>query len=390
MRILGIVAEYDPFHRGHERHLRLAREMVQPDFTYVVLSGCFKQRGELAMLSPYDRAECALRCGADAVFSLPAVWTVRDAEHYALGAVALLKSLGITHLAFGMETFGGDGSREAGLARRAAELLENPAESLRKSLRAALQQGAGYPRAMSFALAEEDPEAAELASRPNSLLAVCYLRAILRLGGGIQPAVIPRNGSYHGETPDPGEPSASYIRDALRRGDYGHAFEAVPPISGEIIRRAFLEQRIPREEILDQLLIRRLREMDPEEAKLLPDVSEGLERRLLEAAARARTRKQLLEETVTRRYTRARISRICAAALLGVTRKDTERAPLPAEAVLLGLKRKPEMTALWKKGGVPVTSREHGEADLQAWRIRAQCTGEADTLPWTEKIVSVN
>ena len=57
MRILGIVAEYDPFHRGHERHLRLAREMVQPDFTYVVLSGCFKQRGELAMLSPYDRAE---------------------------------------------------------------------------------------------------------------------------------------------------------------------------------------------------------------------------------------------------------------------------------------------------------------------------------------------
>ena len=63
-RILGIVAEYDPFHNGHARHLRLARERVQPDFTYVVLSGCFKQRGEMAMLSPYDRAECALAGGA--------------------------------------------------------------------------------------------------------------------------------------------------------------------------------------------------------------------------------------------------------------------------------------------------------------------------------------
>ena len=104
MRILGIIAEYDPFHRGHERHLRLAREAVQPDFVYVALSGCIRQRGEPALLSPYDRARCALDAGADAVFAMPAEWTIRDAEHYALGGVALLKRLGATHLAFGAET----------------------------------------------------------------------------------------------------------------------------------------------------------------------------------------------------------------------------------------------------------------------------------------------
>ena len=70
MRILGIIAEYDPFHLGHARHLRLAREAVRPDYTYAVLSGCFKQRGEPALLSPYDRAACALAAGADRVVEL--------------------------------------------------------------------------------------------------------------------------------------------------------------------------------------------------------------------------------------------------------------------------------------------------------------------------------
>ena len=90
MKILGIVAEYDPFHRGHLYHLSEAVRRVAPDFVFVALSPCIKQRGELSLLSPVDRARCALTAGADAVFCLPACWTVRDAEHYALGAVSLL------------------------------------------------------------------------------------------------------------------------------------------------------------------------------------------------------------------------------------------------------------------------------------------------------------
>ena len=104
MRILGIVAEYDPFHRGHAWHLAEARRQVQPDWTLVALSGCIKQRGEFSLLSPHDRAASAVEAGADAVFELPLLWTVRDAEHYALGAVSLLAMLGCTHLAFGAET----------------------------------------------------------------------------------------------------------------------------------------------------------------------------------------------------------------------------------------------------------------------------------------------
>ena len=93
MKILGIVAEYDPFHRGHLHHITEAIRRASPDLVFVVLSPCFKQRGELALLSPSDRARLALEAGADAVFSLPVLWTVRDAEHYALGAVSLLSNL---------------------------------------------------------------------------------------------------------------------------------------------------------------------------------------------------------------------------------------------------------------------------------------------------------
>ena len=101
MSILGIVAEYDPFHNGHLHHLREAAAAVSPDAVLIALSGPFKQRGQASLLSPYARAESALEFGADAVLALPVCWTVHDAEHYALGAVSMLASLGATHLAFG-------------------------------------------------------------------------------------------------------------------------------------------------------------------------------------------------------------------------------------------------------------------------------------------------
>ena len=137
MAVLGIVAEYDPLHNGHLYHLSEAKSLVKPDLTYVVLSPCMKQRGDLPLLSPLDRARLALEAGADAVFALPVLWTVRDAEHYALGAVSLLASLGVTHLTFGAET------NDLPLLNKAAELLESPAPSLRSALKTGLSSGIG-------------------------------------------------------------------------------------------------------------------------------------------------------------------------------------------------------------------------------------------------------
>ena len=387
MKILGIVAEYDPFHNGHLHHLTEAKKQISPDLTYIALSPCVKQRGSLALLSPADRARCALEAGADAVFSLPVCWTLRDAEHYALGAVSLLSRLGATHLAFGAET------ADADLLGRAADLLENPPVRFDEAVKETLACGAGWPAAVSSALAGVLPEARGLLDQPNNILAVCYLRAIRRLALSLRPVVIRRAGSYHATDVTPGAPSASALREALLRGSYAQAYAAVPPYTAELLRRRFLEGRIPDEAMLDTLLLSGLRALTEDGYRRLPDLSEGMENALQAAARTAVSRNGLIDSLTGKRYPAARISRLCACALLDLTAEEISGAPLPENALLLGLRKNREMTARWKDLPIPVISsftewkKAAHPADLAAWRLWAQCCRMPDTLPFSEQIV---
>ena len=389
MKILGIIAEYDPFHNGHHYHMTESIRRVQPDLTFVALSPCLKQRGNLSLLSPSDRARCALNAGADAVFALPVCWTVRDAEHYALGAVSLLSSLGVSHLAFGAET------PDLNLLTRAAEALEHPVPSFTAALKEALAEGSGYPAALSKALSASLPEASGLLDLPNNTLAVCYLRAAIRLGRPLEPVIIPRAGSYHAAEIDARFPSASALREALVRGNYGAAFKAVPAFSAELLRRRFLERRVPDEEVFSALVLSRLRSMDDADYRSLPDLSEGMENALKKAASSVRSCRELIASLSGKRYPSARISRLCACAALGITGETLDTLSLPDHALLLGLRRRPEMTSGWKTLSIPVISsfpewkKAAHPADLAAWRLWAQCCHLADTLPFTEKTITL-
>ena len=104
MKITGIVAEYDPFHNGHAWQLAEARRRTGADAVVAVMSGFFTQRGDPACLSPMDRAACALEGGADLVALLPAAWSLRSAEGFALGAIRILQGLGAGAISFGTET----------------------------------------------------------------------------------------------------------------------------------------------------------------------------------------------------------------------------------------------------------------------------------------------
>ena len=389
MKILGIVAEYDPFHNGHLFHIREAQKKVAPDLTYIMLSPCIKQRGELSLLSPVDRARCALTAGADAVFCLPACWTVRDAEHYALGAVSLLSGLGVTHLAFGAE------NADPVTLQKAADILELPSPGFDSKLNEKLSSGAGWPSAVAAALSSVFPAADGLLDGANNILAVCYLRAIRRLGVSVHPVVIHRAGGYHDALIDPDAPSAAALREALLRGSYSDAFSALPAETCRILRRRFLDGCIPDTRIMDHLLLSRLRSMTDTDLSCLPGLSEGLENALRTAVPSARSRRELIASLTGKRYPAARISRICACALLGLTKSDIEDAPLPKNALLLGLRKNPEMTSLWKQSPVPVVSsftewkKKAHPADLAAWRLWVQCCRLPDTLPYTETIVTI-
>ena len=384
MLVLGIVAEYDPFHNGHLHHLRRAMESVSPSSVLIVLSGSFKQRGEVALLSPFARARCAVACGADAVFALPMLWTVRDAEHYALGAVSMLASLGATHLSFGAET------ADLPLLQRTADLLEDSPVQLRDVLRTALAEGKGYPAALAEAAGACIPESRSLLGHANNILAVCYLRAIRRLGLSLSPVVIPRAGSYRAEKADPYAPSASAVRDSLCRGDWG-ALSALPEASSSAVRSAFLARETPEQSRLDALLLNRLRAMTPAEASRLPDCPEGLDTALLNAARAAGSREEIISLLTTRRYSSARISRLCTYALLGITREQLENAPLPSAAMLLAIKKNPSLTGSWKNSTIQVLTpakwlEQAGATDLTAWRTWTLSCGLSASYPFTQKL----
>ena len=174
MRIVGVIAEYNPFHSGHAHQLRQAREAAHADAVVAVMSGCFVQRGDAAIVSPAIRAKMALLNGADAVILLPALWSVRDAEHFALGGVHLLTGLGCDALSFGAET------ADLPMLQAAVDALESP--DLPAAIQPHLSAGLPYPAALSAAMAEVAPAAARVLQSPNNTLGVCYLRALRRLG----------------------------------------------------------------------------------------------------------------------------------------------------------------------------------------------------------------
>jgi len=184
--IVGIICEYDPFHRGHARQFSLIRAQLPDALIVCLMSGCFTQRGMPALFSPAFRAKAALEAGADIVLELPTIAAVRDAENFALGGVGIFNRLGfISQLSFGTE------NPDLSLLGQIAHLLEHPDAVFQTALQQSLAQGKPFAAALGQA------DTAAVVSKPNNILAICYLRALDRLQSSILPLPVKRDGSYH-------------------------------------------------------------------------------------------------------------------------------------------------------------------------------------------------
>ncbi len=351
MKTIGIIAEYNPFHRGHEAQLRLLRERYGPDCALVIaLGGCFTQRGEAAVFSKYARAEAAVRCGADLVLEVSLPWAASSAEGFARGGVAVLRGLGsVEALAFGSE--GGD----LGRLQAVAALTGNA--GFDGLVREGLASGLGYAPARQRALEALAGEPLPELRQRNDILGVEYLRALKVQGGGLEPIILPRFGEF---------PPASELR---QRADF---LSALPEAAAEVFRREAALGRRSEPERLDAAILARLRSMRPEELRGLPGVSEGLEGRLKRAAAEAGTAEELVRLATTKRYPAARIRRIVLAALLGVP-AGLEKT-LPPYLRVLGLNGRGAALLRASSPSLPVITKPAG-GQGEVFELEARACG---------------
>ena len=328
MRVVGVVCEYNPFHRGHALHLARAREAAGADYTVCAMSGAVTQRGLFARHDKWTRARAALMGGADLVLELPARFACAPAPEFAAGGVALLGSLGVvTHLSFGCE------AEVLPLLERTAAVLREEPPAFRIALREGLDRGLSYPRAQAEAVQATlgEPDLAEAIARPNAALALEYLRA---LPPGVRPVPIAREGAdYHDEALQPLS-SATAVRAACARGDLTAAMEAMPFPEG--FARAEATGFVHAEEALTQALLYALRTTDAKALSRICGMDEGLQHLFLSAAQTAVTRDALILAVKSKRYTYARVLGLRGSArpLLAAI-KQRSALPLHARAARL-------------------------------------------------------
>lgn len=340
MRVCGVICEYNPFHNGHALHLRQARANAQAQWIVCVMSGCFTQRGEAAIVSKWTRAEMALRCGADVVLELPTLFAVRDAHRFALGGVSLLDALGIvTHLSFGSES--GDLDILQAQAKADVDL---------SLVRKGLSEGMTLARARGMAQGLN-------AGSPNDTLAIEYLRALGVIGSGITPLTIRREGGGYHDKALHALASATAIRAALLADE--DVYTAMPPQAYALLERLVQSGCLHPPQGLDTLLLATLRTMRPSSLAAIADVGEGLENRLLRAAQEAISRQTLITLAKCKRYTWSRLSRIATQAMLGITKQLAAQCPRPTYARLLGFRQeaRPLLAHMKEASSIPIVTR---------------------------------
>ena len=311
MRTVGIICEYNPLHRGHEKQLRQVRQLGG-DAIVCLMSGNYVQRGAPAILDKALRARAAIACGADLVLELPVTASLSSAEGFAREGVRLLGSF-CSELCFGAET------ADTALLEATAEALLS--DRFPPALRQQLDKGLSFPTARAKALEEMGLDASVL-DTPNNILGVEYCKAIQALGVRMKPLVIHRQGDYHAQQADTENPSATAVRQRMVAQN---PWEALVP---EDAYRLFAGASLHTLAAGERAVLARLRSMEDAEFEALPHGSEGLWRKLMHASRRCAGLEELAAEVKSKRYTRTRIDRMILCAFLGLRQQDLE-APAP-------------------------------------------------------------
>ena len=215
MKICGIIAEYNPFHNGHEYQLKEAKNLTGCDYVVVCMSGDFVQRGLPAVGDKYSRAKAALLAGADLVIELPTIYATASAEYFAKGSIGLLNRLGCDDICFGSE------NGDIKLLENTARAMDAASEKYDDEIFSYIKNGMSYAKALDEILTLHGRELGLefiMSPKANDKLGISYIRAINDLGSKMKPHAVKRLGdAYLDENGENSKmPSAMAIRGKLK------------------------------------------------------------------------------------------------------------------------------------------------------------------------------
>lgn len=347
MNVTGIIAEYNPFHRGHKYQINYCKKELQADYVIVVMSGDYVQRGTPALLPKHLRAEMALRCGADLVLEMPVSVSTASAETFAMAGVSILDNLHVVdQLCFGSEY-----GEVSALQELAAVLVKEPKE-YRVLLKTFLSEGLSFPAARSQALIEyfKDPhhfesddfdgiltpllnQIVQILNLPNNILGIEYCKALLRLDSSIRPVTLKRQGmGYHETFPDQQTASsslnfasASAIRNALKSGfGISEILGELPDNAALVLETAVNKKEFLLENDFSLLLQYCLLNETPESLIGYADMSKDLAARICNQINHFENFTQFTELLKTKELTYTRIQRALLHTILKIREQPKE------------------------------------------------------------------
>jgi cytidyltransferase-like protein len=338
MEIIGIIAEYNPFHNGHLYQINKIKEMYPDSIIVVVMNGNFSQRGEACIIDKYKRCEIALKNKVDLVIELPFVFGVQSADIFAHGAMYLLNELKVEKLVFGSET------NDISLLTKLANIQINNSDYENK-VKEYMNNGYNYPTSMSKALKDLSNIKIE---KSNDLLGLSYIKEIIKNNYNITPISIKRTNDYNSKVLNYNISSASSIREAINNNI---DIKNHVPIYDSYFDEVHLNnQYFP---------LLKYKIMTDKNLEIYQTVDEGIENRINKYIVSCNDYETLIKKVKTKRYTYNKINRMLCHILCSFTKEEALSFKNPEYIRVLGFNEtgKKYLNKIKKEVTIPIVTR---------------------------------